>query len=144
MMLWHIYLRKGTVYIPTVAKTEAGFFMDVEPVAVIERSDRTGIVDAIKATIANGNPIVQTPTRLTFPKPAVLSYANVKSWATFEKSAICWEISKQQSVLQFRPQRKHPDGGWEDDPEKIEIFTGPDAIDQIAGVVADQIQRGMK
>lgn len=142
-MLCHIYLRKGTVYVPTVAKTEAGFFVDVEPVAVIEGSDRARIADAIKKTIIKGNPTIETPTRLTFPKPVVLSYANVKSWATFEKSSLCWKASKKESVLQLRPQRKNPNGGWEDDPEKVEIFTGPMAIDEIAEVAAKQIQRGM-
>lgn len=97
MMLCHIYLRKGTVYVPTVAKTEAGFFVDVEPVAVIEGSDRARIADAIKKTIIKGNPTIETPTRLTFPKPVVLSYANVKSWATFEKSSLCWKASKRKA-----------------------------------------------
>lgn len=142
-MLWHIYLRKGTVFVPTVAKTEAGFFVDVDPVAVIESSDHASIVDAIKATVIKGNPIIETPTRAAFPKPVILGYANVKSWATFEKSALCWIISKKENILQLRPQRKNPDRGWEDDPDKVQTFTGTSAVDEIAETAAKQINRGM-
>ena len=94
-MLWHIYFRKGTVFIPTVAKTDAGFFMDIDPVAVVEGVNHQTVAEAIKAVISKGNPTVATPTRATFPKPVILKYANVKSWATFEKGAFCWTIKKK-------------------------------------------------
>ena len=138
-MLWHIYLHKGTVFVPTVAKTEAGFFFDVEPVAVIERFDHVRIADAIKWVVIKGNPVIETPTRLTFPKPAVLNYANVKSWAAFEKKALCWIVTKKEDVLQVCPQRKKPTGGWDDDTERKETFTGTTAIDEIANIVAGEI-----
>ena len=67
MMLWHVYLRKGIVFVPTVAKTEAGFFLDIDPVAVLESSDRQQVSEAIKAAILKGNRTVPTPTRAAFP-----------------------------------------------------------------------------
>ncbi len=114
--------------------------MDVDPVAAIESSDLVGIIASVKATILNGNPVVLTPTRAAFPKSVMLSYANVKSWGTFEKNALCWIISQRESVFQLRPQRKNPNGGWEDDPERHESFGGAEAIDRIASVVAEQVR----
>lgn len=141
MMLWHVYLRKGVIFVPTVAKTDAGFFMDIDPVTVVDSANHEGVVDAIKATISKGNPTVATPTRGTFPKPVVLPYANVKSWVTFEKNAFCWKISRNELGFQLRPQRKNFAGGWEDDPGQSRSFDGERSVDELASSIADQVQR---
>jgi hypothetical protein len=119
-MLFNFYLRKGQVFVPTVAKTEAGFFMDLNPVSVVEVGNPDAVAQAIVATIEKRNPIVPTPTRGTFPTPVILAHAKVKSWATFEKSALCIKVVLNGSIYQIRPMRKSPSGGWEDDPARIE------------------------
>jgi hypothetical protein len=127
-MFWHVYLRKGQVFVPTVSKTDAGFFMDTNPVAVHSTADLNGIIAAIEATIARGNPVVSAPRRGSFPAPVVLDYAKVKSWATFEESAVCWKVRLKQSVYQLCPTRKNHEGGWEDDPAKIETHASPHSV----------------
>jgi hypothetical protein len=144
IMLWHIYLRKGTVFIPTVARTDAGFYMDIDPVEIVESGNRSRIVDAIKSSIVKGNPIVETPTRAAFPKPVVLKYTNVKSWGTFEKNAFCWTIKKNGTVLELHSPHMDSFRGWDADPAKIETFKGESAIDEMANSVADQVQGGIK
>jgi hypothetical protein len=91
-MLWQIYLKNGTAYVPTVAETEAGFYVDVDPVKVIPALDSEALQRAIKETIARGNPRIPTPRPAAFLKSAVLKYANVNSWSEFEKDASCWKI----------------------------------------------------
>jgi hypothetical protein len=65
--VWLLFVRKGKVFIPTVARTEAGYYLGIEPIAVIDCQDRnavsSGLVDAIK----RGNPIIPTPSRANFP-----------------------------------------------------------------------------
>ena len=139
-MLWHVYLRKGTVFVPTVAKTDAGFFIDVEPVAVVESTNRQEIISAIKAAIGSGNPIVATPTRAEFPKPVVLKYANVKSWATFEKNAFCWTVKKNASAFELHSPRMNVPKPWEEGPAKIETFDTEAAIDVLSCSIADQVR----
>jgi hypothetical protein len=48
-MLLDFAVLKDSVYVPTVAKTEAGFYQTIEPVAVVKLSDRQGLIDALKA-----------------------------------------------------------------------------------------------
>ena len=139
MKLWHVYVRKGTLFIPAMAKTEAGFYMDVEPVIVVESANRPAILSGLKTTISQGNPVIPTPSRDTFPKPVVLSHAKVKSWAAFAKIACCWIISAEDSRYQLRKQRRSPSGGWEDDPLHIQVFDPPAGIDDLANALADQI-----
>jgi hypothetical protein len=138
-MLWHIYLRKGQVFVPTVSKTDAGLFLDTAPVAAHSIDDVSGIIAAVEAAIARGNPIVPTPTRGSFPAPVVLEYAKVKSWATFEKSAACWKIRFKDGSYQLCPMRKNASGGWEDDPVKIEIYSSAQSVARRAGEVMTQV-----
>ena len=41
--LWMLVLRKGQAFIPTMAQTEAGFYVGIEPVEVVDLSDRKGV-----------------------------------------------------------------------------------------------------
>ena len=121
-MLWNVYLRYGVAYVPTVAQTDAGFFLDVDPVAVVSATDTEALQHAIKQAIGRGNPKVATPTRAAFPKPVLLKYAKVKSWSAFEKGCLNWTIVEEDGVYQVKPGRKWPDRGWEDDPSEARHF----------------------
>jgi hypothetical protein len=87
------YLRKGIAFVPTMARTEAGYWLGVEPVEV----QKVGTVEALEqlllAVIARGNPVVPTPTRQNFPRPVMERYCGLKSLSAFERTATCWSIS---------------------------------------------------
>lgn len=139
-MLWNLYIRNGTAYVPTVAQTEAGFFLDVDPVAVVPVTDTEALQNALKLSIDRGNPRVPTPTRAAFPKPVVLKYAKVKSWAAFEKGCSNWTIVQQDGCYQIKRGRKRPDSGWEDDAGQIEALPVGIGIDEIAQRVTSSVQ----
>jgi hypothetical protein len=139
-MLWHIYLRNRTAFIPTVAQTDAGFFLDVEPVEVVSATDTEALRHAVKQAIGRGNPKVPTPTRAAFPKPVVLKYAKVKSWSAFEKGCLNWTVVEKDGVYHVKPGRKRPDRGWEDDPTRIETLPPGTGIDEVAQRVASSVQ----
>src|ERR1700693_2456187 len=100
--LCHLYIRNGTAYVPTAAKTEAGYSLDIEPVEVTPISDEEDFLGAIRRTIDRGHPMVPTPTRATgFPKPVVLRYAKVRSFADFEKDASYWQLHKDGDLFRI-------------------------------------------
>lgn len=82
-----IYWNKktGDVLVPTVAKTEAGFWIEVEPVERASLNDVSSVSAAIRNAFGRVEIVVPTPTRSAFPKPVVLRHANVDSWISFEK-----------------------------------------------------------
>jgi hypothetical protein len=129
-MLWNLYLRKGIVFIPTVSKTEAGFYLDTEPVEVVPVQDIARLEIALKNTINKGNPVVPTPTRDNFPKPVVLKYSNTKSWSSFEKNAFCFSL-KRNKVFEVMRLRRSPNGGWEVDPDNLETVSLDMGIDAV-------------
>lgn len=139
-MVWHIYLRNRTAFIPTVAQTEAGFYLEVDPVEVVSATDTEALHLAAKKAIGRGNPKVPTPTRAAFPKPVVLKYAKVTSWPAFERGSLYWTIAQKDGVYQIMRGRKRPDRGWEDDPEKIEELPPGASIDEVAQRVTRSVQ----
>ncbi|HET9697872.1 MAG TPA: hypothetical protein VFP40_13455, partial [Terriglobales bacterium] len=74
------YVRNDTVYLPVMARTHAGFYLDMEPVEIVSANDVQAFAMALRRAIERGNPVVHTPARNAFPKPVVLRYAKAKSW----------------------------------------------------------------
>jgi hypothetical protein len=142
-MVWQIYLRNGTVYVPTVAQTEAGFYLGIEPVHVVPVGDTEAVQRAIYQAISKGNPLVATPTRANFPKPVILRYANVKSWSTFEKNALFWSVVEKDGAYKICRGRRRPDRGWEDDPTRIDEVPPGAGLDEVAQRVAVTVQSAL-
>ncbi|MFX1678910.1 hypothetical protein PV762_06735 [Mitsuaria sp. CC2] len=141
MMLWNVYLREGLVLMPTMAKTDAGFFIEVEPVSVVRSDKLEDIARALKANIQRGNPLIETPSRDNFPKPVVLPYAKVKTWSTFEKKVQCWKILWDGSEYQLKPQRRASTRGLEDVPGELSSFGGVAGLDQLVNSLIERIDK---
>jgi hypothetical protein len=142
-MVWHIYLRDRTAFIPTVAQTDAGFYLDVEPVEVVAAIDGDALQHAFKQAVGRGNSKVPTPTRDAFPKPVVLKYAKAKSWPAFERGCLYWTIVQKGGAYFVAQGRKRPDRGWEDDPERSEALPPGTSLDEVAKRVASSVQTAL-
>ncbi len=143
-MLWKIYLRKRMAYVPTVAATEAGFFLEIDPVEVVPADEAEAVQAAIKRALGRGNPKVPTPTRAAAPKPVILKYANVNSWSAFENGTETWTVIQDDNgSYQIKRGRRRSDAGWEDDPAKIEASPDGATADQVSERVASLIQSAL-
>jgi hypothetical protein len=118
--LWLLTIRKTRVFVPTMAKTEAGFYMGIEPVEVVDATDREAVERAMIRAIARGNPVIPTPTRDNFPEDPLLKHANVKSLSTFERSAQTWKLSKRQGAYLIAPYKPGKEGGSVEDFDRTE------------------------
>ena len=109
---------KGLVVIPTSAVTEAGFGMDIEPVAVLPIGDRSGIADAIRQAAIRPVDVIPTPARDKFPKPVVLKPGKVRSWSQFHCNYSCAFIDNEKDgSLRFEIWEKCADGSYQPDSE---------------------------
>lgn len=136
--LWLLFVRKAKVFIPTMARTEAGFYMGIEPVAVVDSSNREAVRSAFLDAIGRGNPIVPTPTRATFPPSPLLKHANVKSLSTFEKNAQCWKLGKYPAEFVVAPYRPGKYGGSEEDDSGKESFSASEPIECVVDRLLDR------
>ena len=120
--LWLLTIRKKHAFVPTMAQTEAGFYMGIEPVEVVDAFDKEALEGAMMRGIARGNPIVPTPTRATFPNDPLLRHAKVKSSSTFEKLARTWKLSKREGAYLIGPYKPGRDGGSVEDLDRMEAI----------------------
>ena len=67
---WMLTIGKGQAFIPTIAQTEAGFYRGIDPVAIVDLSDRKAVEDAMLRAIAGAiQPFLRRPattSRKTF------------------------------------------------------------------------------
>jgi len=125
-MYWSFYLRKGVAYIPTTAKTEAGFWLAIEPVDVAPAHSVEELQRLLLKTIGRGNPVVQTPTRQDCPPPVMQRYCGMKSFSAFERTAALWAISVNVDsyviylATEFRPQGSMGRRRWAEDNAAID------------------------
>jgi hypothetical protein len=96
-MYCSFYLRKGVAFVPTMARTEAGYWLGVEPVQVQAVSTVDELQKLLLAAVSRGNPTVKTPTRQNFPRDVMERYCGLKSVSAFERTATCWSISNDGS-----------------------------------------------
>ena len=136
-MLYHSYLKNGVVYVPTIAKTEAGFYMDREPVSVVAAANTEGLRYALRDAMGKGNPTIPTPARNAFPRPVLLKYSRAKSWSAFARGASQWSIEEEQGRYRIVGYRTHRDGYWIQDPEqKTELPAGSTRDQVIDAMIA--------
>ena len=137
----HIYLRNGTVFIPTMGKMGKGFFRDVEPVAVVAVSETDELYKAIAEAIARGNPDVSIPQRSEWPRPLLLKYAGVKSQSAFERSMLLWSLDDEDGIVHINSYARSPNRMWVRVPERRITFAigSPvkEAIDRMIAILQD-------
>ena len=68
-MDYHVYLRKGLVFVPTTGRVEKGLLRDIEPVSAISISNAEGVRQALLAAITRGNPRPLTTQEAIFRPP---------------------------------------------------------------------------
>jgi hypothetical protein len=119
---WVIFIFKEQVFVPTTARTKAGFYMGIEPVEIVDARDHAAAEHALMQAISRGNPSIPTPVRATFPKNPLLKYANVKSDSSFDRQTKSWQLSKRDGAYFIVPYRLRRDRGKVEDTERGEAM----------------------
>jgi hypothetical protein len=92
-----IYVFRNHVFIPTVAKTQAGYHLEIEPVEHLSLTSPE-LPQVLGEVLKRGNPEVPTPSRANFPKPWMLKYRSAKSWKKFSEIADLWSLTEHQGT----------------------------------------------
>jgi hypothetical protein len=120
-MFASIYSFRGEILIPTLAETDAGFHLEVEPVEVLSRPTVTELALALERVRSRGNPGVPTPSRGNYPEPVVLKYTKLRSLSEFEKIAQTWSLVWLDDSVEIMPTRRVIRGGYEHLPAQKEV-----------------------
>ena len=140
-----VYLRKGTMYLPTLGIMEKGFYRGIEPVSVVSVANTEAVRQALLATIARGNPTVPRLRRSEYPPPVLLKYAGVKTWSAFDSDTSLWTISEEGGRFVIVAYRKLPTGeSVQNKDEKIELPAESPvdaAVDRMIEILEDAARR---
>jgi hypothetical protein len=136
--IWHVYIRNGYAFVPTVARTDAGFFLDIDPVAMLAENDRESLIQAIVRSIATGNPLVPTPARSAYQTPAVVRAAGVKTWSTFEKGARCYTLYRTEREFEI-PVMERAEDGWMENRGNSKKFLLSSSHEEVARALVEQM-----
>lgn len=129
-MLWGLYLKGHTVYVPTTGKLDQPVYREMEPVDVVSLSNTAGLRQALHSAIARGNPSAPSYSPGNYPPPVVVKYAGVKTWAAFARGTLTWEIGQNDGIYQIQGFRRDPKG-WEPDPNQKIVFPSGTTIDVV-------------
>ena|SRR5665213_3029469 len=133
------YLRKHTVYIPTIGKVERSYYRHIEPVSMIPIAEIDELRQAFQQALARGNPIVPPLPIHNPPPPLLLKYAGVKNYSAFERGTSTWNIEEKDGDYKIAPYRRRADRGWEQDRGNIIILPpgshADDAIDRMIAIL---------
>jgi hypothetical protein len=133
--MWHFYVRRGKVYLPTVALTDAGYFLDLEPVEVIDATDTEELTHSLTEAILAGNQVISAPTRTAHSQSVVSKTAGVKSCSAFEKGACCYSVYRKPTGYEIPALEQMSDGGWVENMDMIENLP----LSMLAGEVAARL-----
>jgi len=100
------------IVLPTVAQTEAGFFVDVEPIQVFRVEEHNAWKNAIYKALVKGNSIIPTPDGSDEPGSAILEKLNISKWSTFETSSIMYTVHRGGGDILIYRTGKSADGMW--------------------------------
>jgi hypothetical protein len=124
-----LYLRNGKVFIPTMGAVHKRLYRDIEPVAVLSVADTEAIRQALRATLARGNPPTPYYPRGAYPQPVVVKYAGVKSWSAFPRGTSPWIIRDKDEKYQIVGHLLRD--GWVEDPEQTIEFPRGTSVDTV-------------
>ena len=122
MTFTHLYVRNGKVIIPTVVRTEAGFYIDINPVAVIDVKDTEALKSTLLATLQMHNPKVPTPQQQEEPGSVILETLGIKRWEAFERGAVFYTIHQGTGSIDIYTTGRGTDGMWIQDKGKHKVF----------------------
>lgn len=120
----YLHIESGRIMVPSISKTEAGFYIDCEPVEMVAANDALSINQAIRRTLDRGCTVVPTPSRDAFPKWVLLKYGNAKTPRELHRQYLIWSFD-ESSNHEFRIEgfKNSADGkGAEPDPSSLVIM----------------------
>ena len=109
-----VWLRTGSIYVPTVGMMATGVLCDVDPVAVLP-AEREALASVLAQRLAEQPPIVAAPPKV----PVLATAAGVRNWkrfaevavgATLEESPDGWTVVRVLADGQFERRAVIPAG----------------------------------
>jgi len=138
-----VYVRQNKVYVVTVARTDVGFYLDVEPVYVTNYHV-DDLAKVLEKVCQAGNPIIKHPAQNeidNFPQPVLIA-AKTSSWKKFAKNGAHYLVSFELNRIGLEMSKLDQKGRLVWNAEKRKSFlTGTNFHDISKAILDDASSR---
>lgn len=139
MSLIRFYLYREKVIVPKVEQTEAGFFVDSQPVEVYKIKDRAAVYAGLVKALKCGNNVIATPEGAGAAS-VLLDHLDLSKWSSFEKSAVLYTVLLGGRYATIYASGRGADGMWKEAASKVRQFHPSLSLDMLAHtLVSDMI-----
>jgi hypothetical protein len=137
-----VVVRQDKAYSCVAAQTEAGFFIDAEPVFVaVLQSDE--VVAMLKKVMAFDHPKVPTPTpeEMHRRKSLIPAAAGVKNWKKLAQGGAAYSIQwRKDGTITLFMSRLDKKGRFEWDQDKTQTFAGDTPLEKMVGAILEDVR----
>lgn len=140
MSFFHFYVRKGKAIIPTVAITEEGFYLDIEPVSIVSVSDKALLKEKLLSAIESENLRIPTPERADEPGSVVLEKVGVKRWEVFERQSVLFTFHGGPDAITLYETGRNHDGMWTRKIDEDKTFAADTPLPEIVDAVITSLE----
>jgi hypothetical protein len=139
-MLYHIYLKKRMVYLPTTVNQGTARYLEVDPVTVVPVVDTEDLRRAMRTTIPKENRFVPPSIEDARKPPVLLKYTGDKSWSAFMRGTSPWSIYEKDGKYQIKGYHVHSKGYWERDKTQTIEFPAGTRLDDVIDRMIEILQ----
>lgn len=134
-----IIVWNNMAYFPTQCQTEAGFFVDCEPV-ISSSPNINGMMTAVQDSLKRGHPQIPTPERHEWKEheSVILKATGARSWKALAKNGRAFGIDWTDQNIILEIDRVDSKGRWEPDLEKRREFPLDTPLENILSLVLEE------
>ncbi|MBX9878667.1 MAG: hypothetical protein K2Y22_09430 [Candidatus Obscuribacterales bacterium] len=139
MNLLRCYLRKKQVIIPTIAKADAGFYLDAEPVHVFDLSDASGIKKELVKQQKEQEHEIPTPASGKAPGSVILEKLHLTNWQNFEKETVMYTLHRGNEGAALYVTGRAANGLWSHNKDFEHKFPESASAEEIADSIMERM-----
>jgi hypothetical protein len=139
MSLVRFYVYREKLILPTVEETEAGFYIDSDPVRQMPVKDRHAIEKALVTAFYAGNRIVATPEASVDKGSALLDALNLVKWSSFEKFAVMYTVYLGGRYTTIYATGRGADSMWSHPETRARFFHPTVPASMLAAIIYEDV-----
>lgn len=127
------------VILPTMAETEAGFFVETAPLRVYDTAQVDNWKAQLHSMLSKAMPVVPTPDETEGPSSLILDKLQIDSWTQFEKTATLFTVHKGARYISIYATGKGEDGMWSQALSSERKFHSKAPLDMVVEAIVQDI-----
>ena len=108
----YLYGLDQTVIIPTVAETEEGMLLEVEPIEIFKVTQVQKWKNYILSSLESDTRVIKGKDQTGNPGSAILERLNILKWSDFEKHSVMYVIHRGGKFISVYSTGKNEEGMW--------------------------------